>query len=416
MSVDATPTPQPAPAHEVLDTQQTGCCVVGGGPAGAVLSLLLARKGVPVMLLEAHKDFDREFRGDTIHASVMEMMDELGLADRLLELPHTKLDKQTLAIGSQTVTVADFSRLKTKFPYITVLPQVRFLDFITAEAQKYPHFQLVMGANVQELIEEDGIIRGVRYRGQGGWHEVRARLTVAADGRFSKLRQLAGLQQVKTSPPIDILWFRLPRKPEDPKGVGLRSRIGGGQMFVTIDRLDYWQLGCWIVKNSYQQLRAAGIEALRKSIAETLPEFADRVDSLQSWSQVSLLSVESNRLETWYKRGLLFIGDAAHAMSPVGGVGINYAIQDAVAAANIVGEPLKRGEVHEWDLAEVQRQRELPVRIVQGYQSFMQKNIVAKALDSSKPFQPPGFLRWPFVRDIPVRLISFGLWPVHVRD
>jgi 2-polyprenyl-6-methoxyphenol hydroxylase-like FAD-dependent oxidoreductase len=414
--IQDSPTAQPAPAHEILDTQQTGCCVVGGGPAGAVLSLLLARIGVPVMLLETHKDFDRDFRGDTIHASVMEIMDELGLADRLLQLPHTKMRHLTLTAGSESVTVADFRRLKTKFPYITVLPQVRFLEFITGEAQKYPNFQLVMGANVGELVESDGTVRGVRYRGQGGWHEVRAQLTVAADGRFSKLRQLAGFEPVKTSPLMDVLWFRLSRNPGDAEGAGVGGRIGEGHMLAIIDRLDYWQLGYIILKGGYQELRSAGIEKLRESVAQLAPEFADRLGELEDWSQIAFLSVESNRLKQWYKPGLLLIGDAAHVMSPVGGVGINYAIADAVAAANILGELLKRGHVHLWDLAEVQRRRELPVRVIQAFQGFVQKAIIANALNPNRAFQLPAFLKWPVLRDIPARLIGFGVWRVHVRD
>jgi 2-polyprenyl-6-methoxyphenol hydroxylase-like FAD-dependent oxidoreductase len=206
------PTETPTPVYDIVDVQTTNCCIVGGGPAGAVLALLLARQGIPVMLLEAHKDFDRDFRGDTIHPSVMEIMEELGLADRLLQLPHAKMHQINIKTPEASVTLADFSHLHTRYPYITMLPQARFLEFITAEAQKYPNFQLIMGANVQELIEEDGVIQGVRYRGSGGWHEIRATLTVGADGRHSRLRQLAEFESIQTSPPMDVLWFRLPKK------------------------------------------------------------------------------------------------------------------------------------------------------------------------------------------------------------
>ena len=417
IAIEVTPTLHPSETltttHKILDVQQTTCCIVGGGPAGAVLALLLARQGIPVMLLEAHKDFDRDFRGDTIHPSVMEIMDELGLADRLLQLRHTKTHKLTTITADGPVTFADFSRLKTRYPYIMMLPQVQFLEFITTEAKRYPHFQLVMGANVQELIEEDGIIRGVRYRGHGSWHEVRAQLTVGADGRFSRIRQLAGMTPIKTAPPMDILWFRLPRRPEEPEeGMG---RFGRGRLVVLTNRFEYWQVGYLIPKGNYQQLHAAGIEALRQSVAEIMPELGDRVEHLKEWKQVSLLTVESSRLSRWYRPGLLLIGDAAHVMSPVGGVGINYAIQDAVVAANVLSEPLKNGQLQLRHLAAVQLQRELPTRIIQGFQSFLQQQIIAKALNSSKPFTPPRVMRLPLLRGIPAQLLGLGIWSVHVK-
>lgn len=417
MAIDVTPTPSQAeildPAHEIQDVHQTQCCIVGGGPGGAVLALLLARQGTPVMLLEAHKDFERDFRGDTIHPSVMEIMEELGLADRLLQLPHAKMRQLTIKTEEESVTLADFSRLKTQYPYIMMLPQVRFLEFITEEAKRYPNFQLVLGANVQELVEEDGVIRGVRYRGHGGWHEVRATLTVGADGRHSRIRQLAGFEPIQTSPPMDVLWFRLPRKPEDPEG-GM-GRIGRGHILAMFSRSDSWQIAYVIPKGGYQQIRAAGLEALRQSIAEVAPELSNRVQNLKDWSQVAFLSVESNCLKRWYCPGLLLIGDAAHVMSPVGGVGINYAIQDAVVAANVLSKPLQAGNVQVSDLAKVQYQRKLPTRIIQAFQSLVQQQIFARVLNSAQPFKPPALLRVPILRDLPVRLIAFGVLPAHVK-
>ncbi len=403
-----------APAHNILDVQTTDCCIVGGGPAGAVLAFLLARQGIPVMLLEAHKDFDRDFRGDTIHPSVMEIMDELGLAESLLKLPHTKLRTITVVTPESSVTLADFSCLKTRYPYITMMPQVQFLEFITQEAKSYPSFQLVMGANVQELIEEDGEICGVRYRGHGGWYEVRAGLTVGADGRHSRIRQLAGFYPVETSPPMDVLWFRLPRKLEDPEG-GM-GRIGRGHLLAMLDRGEYWQIAYVFPKGGYQELRTAGLEALRQSIIKVVPELSDRVQHLYDWSCVAFLSVESSRLRCWFRSGLLLIGDAAHVMSPVGGVGINYAIQDAVVAANVLSKQLLAGKVQLSDLAAVQRQREWPTRLVQAFQSLVQKQVIARALKPQQPFKPPLLLRLPILRDLPARLIAFGVWPVHVKS
>ena len=407
----------------VQDIRRTTCCVVGGGPGGAVLALLLARKGVDVTLLEAHPDFDREFRGDTLHPSVMEIMDQLGLAERLLTLRHSKASTFTLQTAHGPFTPADLSRLKTKFPYITIMPQTNFLKFVVGEAKKYPSFRLVMGARVRELVEEDGVVRGVRYENEDGRHEVRAALTVGADGRGSRVRRLAGIEPIKTSPPMDVLWFKLPREPGDPEG--LVGRFGRGHIAVMLDRDDHWQAGYVIRKGSFPELRHEGIGELRRQFAELIPEFSSRVKHLTDWRRVSLLSVESSRCPTWHKPGLLLIGDAAHVMSPVAGVGINYAIQDAVAAANILVGPLRESQerlvnLNEKYLAAVQWRRELPTRIIQTVQAQVQRGVLAPALRTSEPFSPPFLLRLlpkiPVLRDLPARLIGYGVWPVHVEE
>lgn len=403
--------------HEVKRVEQTTCCIVGGGPAGAMLALLLARKGIPVMLLEAHMDFDREFRGDTIHPSVLNILDEIGVAERMLQIRHTKMSKISFQTADGEVTAADFTRLKVKYPYIAVLPQADFLRFITEEAKRYPNFQLVMGAQVDELIEAEGRVCGVRYRGTDGWYEVRAALTVAADGRFSRIRKLAGFEAITTSPPMDILWFRLSRKPTDADEIF--GRFVKQLILVLINRFDYWQVGYVIPKGQYQQVRADGLEQLRQRVTELVPQLADRVQELTEWKQISVLSVESSRLPRWYRPGLLLIGDAAHVMSPVGGVGINYAIQDAVVTANVLGGKLKYGIAETSDLAKVQRQRELPTRVIQTFQSAVQKNVLANVLRADRAFRMPPLLRVlqrvPFIRNFPARLIGFGLWPAHVR-
>jgi 2-polyprenyl-6-methoxyphenol hydroxylase-like FAD-dependent oxidoreductase len=404
----------PVQTHEIRDVQQTTCIGVGAGPAGAVLSFMLARKGIDVMLLESHLDFDRDFRGDTLHPSILEVMDELGLADRLLQLPHTKLSLVAPPAAAGPRLQFDLHDLKTKFPYIAFMPQTRFLEFITSEAQRFPSFHLVMGARVEELLEEEGQVRGVRYRAHDGWHEVRALLTVGTDGRFSRVRKLAGFEPVASSPPMDVLWLRLSRMPDEPHG--LMGRFGGGRALICLEREDHWQIGYIIGKGTYQQVRAAGLEALRQGIAETAPEFADRVAELQDWKQVSMLSVEANRLKRWYRPGLLLLGDAAHVMSPAGGNGINYAIMDAVAAANILTAPLQAGQVAVADLARVQRRREWPTRIIQIIVNFMQDSLLKAALDPKGSFVFPSFLGWPLVRKLPPLIFGFGIFPEHVKD
>jgi 2-polyprenyl-6-methoxyphenol hydroxylase-like FAD-dependent oxidoreductase len=394
--------------------ERTTCCIVGGGPGGAMLALLLARRGVNITLLEMHQDFDREFRGDTIHPSTMEILDQIGLADKLHEIPHTKVSGPTLQFANGSFRPFDLGRLKTRFPYILMVPQSRFLEFLTHEAAQYPHFKLRMHAQAQHLLVEENGVRGVRYLASDGPHEIRARLTVGADGRFSLLRKLAGIEPEKTSPPMDVLWFRLPKLPGEPEvSGGAFGGIGRGRIFVLLERNEYWQAGLVFPKGQYQELRAKGIEAVRQSLAEAEPRFAKHAEALTDWRQFTLLSVESSRCALWHKPGLLLIGDAAHVMSPVGGVGINYAIQDAVETANVLTAPLLAGKVSDRDLAEVQKRREFPTRVIQWMQALMQQRLVASVLQSQQsvniPWQLKLFFRIPVLRDIPARMIGFGI-------
>jgi 2-polyprenyl-6-methoxyphenol hydroxylase-like FAD-dependent oxidoreductase len=344
-------------------------------------------------------------------------MDELGLADRLLDLPHTKTSRLRFRTPRGSATLADFGHLKTRFPYLAFMPQWDFLDFVTDEARRYPNFELEMNAEVRELLEEGGLVRGVRYETPDGTCEARALMTVAADGRDSRLRKQSGLEVVGTAPPIDVLWFRISRRkgdPEEPTGY-----IGGGRFVVLINRGNYWQVGYVLPKGTDRRIRAAGLESFRRSVGEAVSEVADRTDEIQDWDQVKLLSVQVNRLRRWYRPGLLCIGDAAHAMSPVGGVGINLAIQDAVAAANALSEPLRRGSVELRHLRAVQLRREVPIRILQGLQSLAHRRIVAPAVGGGGLPSPPAPVRallgLRIVRDLPARIIAFGIWPVHVR-
>ncbi len=387
-----------------------------------MLALLLARRGVPVTLLEAHPTFDRDFRGDTIHPGILEILDEIGLADRLHERQHVKMYGPTLPGTDDQTLLFDFRRLlKTRFPYIMWMPQPIFLRFIAEEAQKYPSFRLVMGANVRQTVEEDGVVRGVRYQAADGWHEVRAALTVGADGRFSRLRKLAGFEPIQTSSPVELLWFRLPRLPGDPPGTGIVSpRVGKGRIMILIDRADHWQVGYFFPAGNYAKLREAGVAAISRDIVAMEPRFAENVKALTDWQQLSLLSVASSRCRRWYKPGLLLIGDAAHTMTPAAGSGIKYAIEDAVVAANILAVPLKAGRLQLRDLMEVQRQREWPTRVIQALGAFALKQGAGRLLRAERQPTSPRFVRLlfgvPGVARLAARMLAFGLWRVHVQE
>lgn len=403
----------------LVDVVKTNCTVVGGGPAGVILSYLLARAGVPVRLLESHQDFDRDWRGDTIHPSTLEALDALGLADKLHSLPHAKLRVMRIKTPEGVRALADFGRIRTKFPYVMIMPQSRFLDFLAAEAARYPAFTLTLGANVQRLAEESGAVAGVRYRDRDGlWHEVRAPLTVAADGRHSKLRSLAGFEPVRAAPPMDVMMTHLPKEPGDAVDEGM-MHVGGGQFVVVFDRGDSWLVGYVYLKGGFQAIRAAGIDELARRLGEVLPEWKDRfARHLTDWKLCPVLNVESSRVPVWHKPGLLLIGDAAHVMSPVGGVGINYAIQDAIETANQLTDKLKAGSVTDADLAAVQRTREWPAKAIQRVQKAIQDRIVAAGLKDAEfrlPLPARVLTGTPGLRWVLPRLIGWGVRPARVK-
>ncbi|MGQ0810696.1 MAG: FAD-dependent oxidoreductase [Nitrospiraceae bacterium] len=393
------------------------CCIAGGGPAGIMLGLLLARAGVDVLVLEKHADFLRDFRGDTIHPSTLEVMHELGLLEDLLKLPHQKAMRLNGHVGGLALTVADFTHLTTHCRFIAFMPQWDFLNFLAERGARYPTFTLRMRAEVTGLIEEAEGVAGLHATTPDGPLEVRTSLVVAADGRHSIVRALAGLQVNEFGVPMDVLWFRLSRRPGDLKDPVARFEMG--RIFIMLNRGEYWQCGFVIPKGSFEQLQERGLPAFRDGLAQLAPFTADRVGELQNWETIKLLTVRVDRLPRWYRPGLLCIGDAAHAMSPIGGVGINLAVQDAVAAANLLAAPLGAGRLTTEDLRRVQRRREWPTRLTQRFQIFVQNRVIRRVLHSADKLSPPLLLRllarFPFLRRIPARLIGIGFLPEHVQ-
>jgi 2-polyprenyl-6-methoxyphenol hydroxylase-like FAD-dependent oxidoreductase len=393
------------------------CCVVGGGPAGMMLGFLLARAGVSVAVLEKHADFLRDFRGDTIHPSTLRVMDELGLLDALLKLPHQKAFGLNGKVGDFDVQMADFTHLSPRWGFVALMPQWDFLDFLSRQARRFKGFHLYMQAAVTGLIREGGRVAGVVAQTTDGPLEIRAMLTVGCDGRHSTVRDEAGLEVEELGAPMDVLWFALSRDPADPSDA--MGRFDAGRIFIMINRGSHWQCGLVIPKGSFAGVQAKGLDAFRDDLARMAPFLGRRGGEIASWDDVKLLTVSVDRLNDWAVPGLLCIGDAAHTMSPIGGVGINLAIQDAVAAANILAAPLRARSIDLDDLKAVQHRRAFPARATQAGQVFIQRRVISRLLGRTQPLRPPLIVRllarFPLLRRIPAQMIGIGVRPEHVR-
>jgi 2-polyprenyl-6-methoxyphenol hydroxylase-like FAD-dependent oxidoreductase len=399
---------------EVLETT---CCVVGGGPAGMMLGYLLARRGVQVMVLEKHGDFFRDFRGDTVHPSTLDVLSELGLLKEFLDLPHQRVSSLEVIIGDSSFKVADFLHVPASCKFVALMPQWDFLNFLSGQAKRFPSFRLLMQHEAIDLLTNGKRITGIVARNDAREVQIRADLVVGCDGRHSVMRNSAGLEVIEYGVPIDVLWFRISRKPDDPSQV--LGNVNYGKALVLINRADYFQAGLIIAKDSYDQIRANGLYAFRSNIRKIAPYLRERVNELQSWEQIKILTVRINRLQKWSRPGLLCIGDAAHAMSPAGGVGINLAIQDAVAAANLLTQPLLDRYVSERTLAAVQKRREFPTRITQEVQLLAHRGF-------ARVFENPGPLRAPWQAKIATQIpgihralgyaVGIGARPEHVRE
>jgi 2-polyprenyl-6-methoxyphenol hydroxylase-like FAD-dependent oxidoreductase len=408
-----------SPSQSTPRIISTKCCIVGGGPAGMMLGYLLGRNGIDTLVLEKHADFFRDFRGDTVHPSTLQVMDELGLIDDFLKLPHQELQKLEGKFGGSSIRVADLSRLKVKYPFIAFMPQWDFLNFLREKGRKFSSLKVMMNVNATGLLRSGDQVIGVRADTANGPIEIRAELTIGCDGRHSTVRQSAGLEVVEIGAPMDVLWFRAGK--DQNKNESVFARLQTGKMLVTFDRGDYWQCAYVIPKGQYDAVKARGLEVFRNDVIAMAPILGTGISDVSSWDDVKLLTVAINRLKQWTQPGLLCIGDAAHAMSPVGGVGVNLAIQDAVATANLLAAKLSNGLPSRGELDAVQARREFPVRMTQAMQVLVQNRLISMAIGGGdRPLRPPLFLRivsaTPWLQSIAARFIAVGVRPEHVHS